>query len=61
VKAYYDKKNKKNPGEITAQNQQPGRMEKSAAVLLQGPKVVVKPEEAAVVIGPKSKEDQPTD
>jgi penicillin-binding protein 2 len=42
VKAYYDKKNKKNPGEVTAQNQPVQRMEKKAA----------KPEEASMVVGP---------
>jgi penicillin-binding protein 2 len=32
VKAYYDKKNKKNPGEVTAQNQAPQRTDKSLGV-----------------------------
>ena len=43
VKAYYDKKNKKNPGEVTAQNQPVQRMEKKTAV---------KPEEASMAVGP---------
>lgn len=42
VKAYYDKKNKKNPGEVTAQNQPVQRTEKKAA----------KPEEASMAVGP---------
>ena len=43
VKAYYDKKNKKNPGEVTAQNQTGPRMEKKSAA---------KPEEASMAVGP---------
>jgi len=51
VKAYYDKKNKKNPGEVTAQNQPTQRMDKKAAQA-EAPKAVLKPEEASVAVGP---------
>jgi penicillin-binding protein 2 len=40
VKAYYDKKNKKNPGEVTAENKATG----------DSPKVAAKPEETAAVV-----------
>ena len=40
VKAYYDKKNKKNPGEVTAENKPAG----------DSPKVVARPEETAAVV-----------
>jgi penicillin-binding protein 2 len=40
VKAYYDKKNKKNPGEVTAENKPAG----------DSPKVAAKPEETAAVV-----------
>jgi penicillin-binding protein 2 len=50
VKAYYDKKNKKTQGQITAENQ-PHRMYKSHAVAAaEEPKVVMKPEETAEVL-----------
>ena len=50
VKAYYDKKNKKNPGEETAQNQAPQHPEKNTvARTAAAPKIVIQPREAAVL------------
>jgi Penicillin binding protein transpeptidase domain len=40
VKAYYDKKNKKNPGELTAENKSTG----------DSPKMAAKPEETAAAV-----------
>jgi penicillin-binding protein 2 len=55
VKAYYDKKNKKTQGQITAENQ-PHRMDKSDAVAAaEAPKVVLKPEETAEVLAANEK------
>jgi penicillin-binding protein 2 len=45
VKAYYDKKNKKNPGEVTAQNQPQGLVKNAAVVTVEAPKAVLKPED----------------
>jgi penicillin-binding protein 2 len=49
VKAYYDKKNKKNPGEVTAQNRPVQRMEKKTA----------KPEEASMAVVPAGENGKP--
>jgi len=55
VRAYYDKKNKKNPGEVTAQNQPPLQMKKAATAQgAEAPKAAWKPEEASVTVGPDS-------
>jgi penicillin-binding protein 2 len=55
VRAYYDKKNKKNPGEVTAQNQPPQQMKKGATAQgAEAPKAALKPEEASVAVGPDS-------
>jgi penicillin-binding protein 2 len=55
VKAYYDKKNKKTQGQVTAENQ-PQRIEKAtAAVAAEAPKVVLKPEETAEVMSTSEK------
>jgi hypothetical protein len=55
VKAYYDKKNKKTQGQITAENQ-PHRMDKSDAVAAaEAPKAVLKPEETAEVLAANEK------
>jgi len=55
VRAYYDKKNKKNPGEVTAQNQPPLQMKKGATAQgAEAPKAALKPEEASVTVGPDS-------
>jgi hypothetical protein len=50
VKAYYDKKNKKAPGQVTAENLKstPAPAKKSETV--EQPKVAAKPEEAAAVL-----------
>jgi penicillin-binding protein 2 len=50
VKAYYDKKNKKTQGQVTAENQ-PQRLEKSeASAAVEAPKALLKPEETAEVV-----------
>ena len=54
VKAYYDKKNKKTQGQVTAQNQ-PQRMEKSDGTPAEAPKVAVKPEETEEVLAASEK------
>jgi penicillin-binding protein 2 len=55
VKAYYDKKNKKNPGEVTAKNQPTEQMKKSPATqTAEASKAALKAEEASVAVGPES-------
>ena len=54
VKAYYDKKNKKTQGQVTAQNQ-PQRIEKTDGSALEAPKVAVKPEETEEVLAASEK------
>jgi penicillin-binding protein 2 len=55
VKAYYDKKSKKSPGEVTVENL-PRRHEKSvAAPVAENAKMVLKQEETASVIATKEK------
>jgi penicillin-binding protein 2 len=55
VKAYYDKKNKKTQGQVTAENQAQGVQKNEAAQLTQVPKVVIKPEERAEVVAASDK------
>jgi penicillin-binding protein 2 len=50
VKAYYDKKNKKNQGQITAENKGYELKKDEARQVAEVAKVVAKPEEAAVVV-----------
>ena len=50
VKAYYDKKNKKNQGQITAENQGYDMKRDEGKQVVEVSKVVPKPEEAAVVV-----------
>jgi len=50
VKAYYDKKNKKTPGQETAENQAPQRILKKTTVRAEAPMVRVKPQETAAVV-----------
>ena len=50
VKAYYDKKNKKNQGQITAENKGYKLKKDEARQVAEVAKVVAKPEEAAVVV-----------
>jgi penicillin-binding protein 2 len=51
VKAYYDKKDKKEHGHTTAENKEPKKSDDgSEKKLAEAPKVAAKPEEAAVVI-----------
>jgi penicillin-binding protein 2 len=55
VKAYYDKKNKKTQGQVTAENQ-PRRMQQSeASATVEAPKAVLKPEETAEVVAASEK------
>ncbi|MFI5098456.1 MAG: penicillin-binding protein 2 [Candidatus Acidiferrales bacterium] len=50
VKAYYDKKNKKTPGQVTAGNQPPQLQKSEASPATEGRKAVLKPEETAQVV-----------
>jgi penicillin-binding protein 2 len=55
IKAYYDKKNKKTQGQVTAENQ-PRRMQPSeTSATVEAPKAVLKPEETAEVIPASAK------
>jgi penicillin-binding protein 2 len=57
VKAYYDKRNKKTPGQVTAENMRPLFEKGKAKPAAEAPKVVAKPEEAAAVV-PASEKDK---
>jgi penicillin-binding protein 2 len=59
VKAYYDKKNKKTPGQVTAENLKngPAPVPAKKSETAEEPKVVAKPEEAAAVL-PASEKDK---
>ncbi len=50
VKAYYDKKNKKTQGQVTAQNQPPQLDKTASGQTVGAPKAVLKPEETAEVV-----------
>jgi penicillin-binding protein 2 len=50
VKAYYDKKNKKTPGQVTAENLKSTPAPAKKRVTIEEPKVAGKPEEAAAVV-----------
>ncbi len=50
VKAYYDKKNKKTQGQVTAGNQSPQLKKNEASPATEAPKAVSKPEETAAVV-----------
>jgi penicillin-binding protein 2 len=49
VKAYYDKKNKKTPGQVTAGNE-PQEQKGEMKPVAEAPKIVLKPEETAAVV-----------
>jgi penicillin-binding protein 2 len=57
VKAYYDKRNKKTAGQVTAENMRPLFEKGKAKPAAEAPKVVAKPEEAAAVV-PASEKDK---
>jgi penicillin-binding protein 2 len=60
VKAYYDKKNKKTPGQVTAENQPPRVEKKAATGSTERVKVAAKPEETAEVVETSDKKkDRP--
>jgi len=50
VKAYYDKKNKKTPGQVTAGNPSQQMQRINAKPAAEAPKTVLKPEETAEVV-----------
>jgi penicillin-binding protein 2 len=50
VKAYYDKKNKKTPGQVTAGNQPQQIQKGEVKPVAEAPKVVLKPEETAEIV-----------
>jgi len=50
VKAYYDKKNKKSPGQVTAENLKSSPAPARKTEALQDPRIAGKPEEAAAVM-----------
>ena len=55
IKAYYDKKTKKNQGQVTAENVRPD-VQGGARPVSEAPKASVKPEETAAVVPAKVKE-----
>jgi len=55
VKAYYDKKNKKTQGQVTAENHPPQLQKNSASPVPLAPKVVLKPQETAAVVSTNEK------
>jgi hypothetical protein len=55
VKAYYDKKNKKTQGQVTAQNQPQQLQKNNASPVAEAPKAILKPEETAEVISANEK------
>jgi penicillin-binding protein 2 len=50
IKAYYDKKNKKTQGQVTAENKKPDPGKDPAPVAPRAPRAALKPEETAVVV-----------
>ena len=60
VKAYYDKKNKKTQGQVTAGNQPPQLRKNEASPATEAPKALTKAEQsAAVVPGDSAKKPRP--
>ena len=60
VKAYYDKKNKKTPGQVTAELKQEGSSHAATRPASDGAKVMVKPEETVEVVkASEKKKDRP--
>jgi penicillin-binding protein 2 len=57
IKAYYDKKNKKTQGQVTAENKKPNSRTSSAAVAAVAPRAVVKRDESAAVVPARATED----
>ena len=55
VKAYYDKKNKKTQGQVTAENHPPQLQKNTASLVSEAPKVVLKPQETAAVVSSNEK------
>jgi penicillin-binding protein 2 len=55
VKAYYDKKNKKTQGQVTAGNQPQGLQKKQASPAAELANPVMKPEEAAEIVSASEK------
>ena len=55
VKAYYDKKNKKTQGQVTAENHPPQLQKNTASLVSEAPKVVLKPQETAAVVSTNEK------
>jgi len=55
VKAYYDKKNKKTPGQVTAENHPPQLQKNTTSLVSEAPKVVLKPQETAAVVSTNEK------
>jgi len=50
IKAYYDKKNKKTQGQVTAQNQPEAPRKRPAVAIAVAPRAILKPEDAAAAI-----------
>jgi penicillin-binding protein 2 len=55
VKAYYDKKNKKTQGQVTAENQPQQLQKNGASPVAEAPKAILKPEETAEVVAASEK------
>jgi penicillin-binding protein 2 len=50
IKAYYDKKNKKTQGQVTAENKSDAPRKRPAVAVVVAPRVVLKPEDGATVV-----------
>jgi penicillin-binding protein 2 len=57
IKAYYDKKNKKTQGQVTAENKRPDSPKTSAAVVALAPRAVLKPEDTPIAVPARANAD----
>jgi len=57
IKAYYDKKNKKTQGQVTAENKRPDSGKPSATVAAFAPRAALKPEDTAAVVPARANAD----
>ncbi len=57
IKAYYDKKNKKTQGQVTAENKRPDSGKDSAPTAQRAPRAALKPEESAAVVPVRASAD----
>jgi penicillin-binding protein 2 len=57
IKAYYDKKNKKTQGQVTAENKRPDSRKTSAAIVAFAPRATLKPEDTTVAVPARANAD----